>query len=389
MVLAVQAFRNDHRSVIGEDEDDPWLAEMAWAVPQHSKNQVDRAGVVLASEQEVSTEQLAWAYDILNNWRASHSFPLNNFQNNLRAKSKNIQSGAIVVQRIKRLESIVRKLRREQTSALRLSQMQDIGGCRVILKNMGNVSKLVASYKRSTFNHKLKGEKDYISSPKPDGYRGIHLIYLYQSLSNQIIAYDKLRIEVQIRTSLQHAWATAVEAVGAFTRQALKSDQGDQDWLRLFALMGSVIALIEKSPLVPCTPSDPKQLRQEIIDVASRLNAVRVMQAHRSTLNFVGSLKQKGHTYLLVHYDYGANIVHASPYGAKDSQAANLAYTEKEKIKKEGDNIVLVKVDSLRSLTKAYPNFFFDTGQFTTILQAILTANASQLPSAAAAALFF
>jgi ppGpp synthetase/RelA/SpoT-type nucleotidyltranferase len=106
-----------------------------------------------------------------------------------------------------------------------------------------NVKKLTDSYRKSRFSHILKSEKDYIVSPKPDGYRGIHLIYQYKALERQNKAYDKLRIEIQIRTNLQHIWATAVEAVGIFTREALKSNVGNKDWLRLFALEHDALKL--------------------------------------------------------------------------------------------------------------------------------------------------
>ncbi len=39
---------------------------------------------------------------------------------------------------------------------------------------------------------------------------------------------------MQIRTAVQHSWATAVEVVGAFTAQSLKSSQGNEKWLDFF-----------------------------------------------------------------------------------------------------------------------------------------------------------
>jgi hypothetical protein len=66
--------------------------------------------------------------------------------------------------------------------------------------------------------------------------------------------YNGLRIEMQLRSRLQHAWATAVETVGTFLRQALKSSQGEGAWLKFFALMGSALARREHTPLVPGTP---------------------------------------------------------------------------------------------------------------------------------------
>lgn len=372
-VLAVPlaAFAYVDLTETGEDEL-AWSPEMAWAHPRFPRNQVDRAGASLASDN-TTVREIMHAYEIINNWRASRAFPLNNFQTNLRAKIKNIQSDVLVAQRIKRLESIKAKLLRPETKTLELSQMQDIGGCRAVLKNIENLYKAVASFHKSKFAHVLRSERDYISSPKADGYRGYHLIYQYKSLANQIAAYDNLRIEIQLRTALQHEWATAVEAVGAFTREALKSNQGSQDWLRLFALTSAYIAVIEETARVPNMPTSERQLASEIRDVAEKLYAVETLAAYRVTLDYVGKLKEKASKYFLVHYHYGEHRVSVEGYAANASQTANLDYTKAESNKKEGDNIVLVSVDSLKALMRAYPNYFLDTAQFTELLREIIT----------------
>ncbi len=354
----------------GEDEL-AWSAKMAWARPRFPRNQVDKAGAILASENATARE-IMHAYEIINNWRASHAFPLNNFQTNLRAKVKNIQSDVLVAQRIKRLKSIKAKLLRPETKTLELSQMQDIGGCRAVLKNIDNLYKVDASYHRGKFAHVLRSERDYISSPKSDGYRGYHLIYQYKSLANQITAYDNLRIEIQLRTALQHEWATAVEAVGAFTREALKSNQGSRDWRRLFALTSAYVAIIEEAAPVPDMPTDQRRLASEIRDVAEKLYAVEALSAYRVTLDYVGKLKEKASKYFLVHYHYGQNRVSVEGYAVGASQEANLDYIKAESSKKEGDNIVLVSVNSLKALMRAYPNYFLDTAQFTELLRDII-----------------
>jgi ppGpp synthetase/RelA/SpoT-type nucleotidyltranferase len=365
--------------VIGGARHLSWWEKMAFATPQHSRNQVDKAGMLLADYWNTDNlfkhklEDTNRAFEIVNNWRAAHNFPLNNFQMNLRAKVKRIQSDVLVAQRIKRLESIVTKLLRGQTSTMQLSQMQDIGGCRAIVSSVANVSKLVESYERSTFAHKLRGEKNYISTPKPDGYRGHHLIYQYQGLPNQYKDYDNLRIEIQIRSQLQHAWATAVEAVGLFTKQALKSNQGSQEWLRLFMLMSSVIADIEKTAPIPGVSDSLSLVRAEIAEIAKRIYAVPTLEAHRATLNWAGTRRRElASKYLLVRFDHAANKVNVNDFAPHASQVANAAYTEAEKSKKDGDSIVLVKVDSIRSLTRAYPNFFLDTKTFADLLKEVL-----------------
>ena len=103
-----------------------------------------------------------------------------------------------------------------------------------------------------------------ISNPKADGYRSFHLVSKYRSNLPDKQVYDGLRIEIQIRSQLQHAWATAVETISTFTDQALKSGLGDDRWKRFFALMGSLMALREGCPIVPNTPTEKKELIKEI-----------------------------------------------------------------------------------------------------------------------------
>ncbi len=114
-----------------EDIDDELLFyTMEWARPEHSKNKVDEAGCILVDYEPTNQLNREAAYQIINNWRASHNYPLNTFQVRLRSRAKAIDNKSIVVQRIKRLSSIGHKLERFKT--MRLSQIQDIGGCRAI-----------------------------------------------------------------------------------------------------------------------------------------------------------------------------------------------------------------------------------------------------------------
>lgn len=210
---------------------------MAWVTPQFSKVQVNRAGELLVRGKPADYEdpdKFIDAYydalDVVNNWRSSHSFPLNTFTVGLKRRARNIDAHCIIAQRIKRMSSIELKLRRFPT--MTLAQMQDLGGCRAVLSSVSGVSRLVKEYRLSDIKHPLQTGDDYIGHPKVSGYRGIHLIYRYNSDRKK--TYNSLKIEMQLRTHLQHAWATAVETVGTLQRQALKSSQGDADWLRFF-----------------------------------------------------------------------------------------------------------------------------------------------------------
>jgi hypothetical protein len=361
----------DRLPCLGEEEES-WLGDMTnWAVPEHPRNQVDKAGFVLV-DPAATEDQLEWALGVINNWRSAHSYPLLNFRINLRRKVSTIQPSALIAQRIKRLQSIKSKL--QTRSTMQLSQMQDIGGCRAVMNSIKNVERLVQSYRKSSFAHLCKAERNYIDEPKPDGYRSHHLVYQYQSLPSQNERYNKLRVEVQIRTTMQHAWATAVEAVGIFTREALKSNIGSPDWLRLFALMSAEIATIEKTAPVPGVPNSEPARIAELKALAKKLRAVQTLNAYRATINWAGTAQErKNAKYFLVQYDYDQNNVFVTAYKGTQSELANAAYTEAESIIKSGSrNVVLVSVDSIHALERAYPNYFLDTEQFTNLLSRAL-----------------
>src|SRR5438045_1819355 len=100
---------------------------MKWAKPEFSKGQIDRAGKILMTRNHTDENEYIRSLQIINNWRASHNYPLNTFKVTLRRYASRVDEHYLVAQRIKRLSSISHKL--DRFSSLRLSQMQDIGGC--------------------------------------------------------------------------------------------------------------------------------------------------------------------------------------------------------------------------------------------------------------------
>lgn len=338
-----------------------------WATPQYSKKQVNSAGKALIAGPHHDIMEYIGALDVINNWRSVHGHPLNTFQTTLRIKGRQVDPSVLVAQRIKRLSSIELKLRRFPT--MTLSQMQDIGGCRAILTSAQDVAALVQSYRKSDLKHKLHTVDDYMVSPKPTGYRGVHLIYSYYS--DKVDTYNSLKVEMQLRSSYMHAWATAVEIVGTFTRQALKSSQGEQDWLRFFALMGSAIALMEGTPMVPGTPNDPQTLVKELRELESRLDAVRRLRTYGTAPTILENPEVKGQHFFLLELDVEESKLAVTGYKASDLDLAANDYLEAEKRFSSSQNgdAVLVSVESLASLRRAYPNYFLDTNTFVELVE--------------------
>ena len=343
---------------------------MAWAIPQFDRGIVDEAGKKLSKlDFPIYTDEGTDALHVINNWRSSHAYPLNTFQITLRNKAKSIENDIIISQRIKRLESIHAKLSRQ--TSMRMTQMQDIAGCRAVLSDVEHVEYLVKKYKASRFDHKFKNEKNYIAHPKFDGYRCHHLVYEYIGTKNTN-HYNGLKIEIQIRTQMQHAWATAVEAVGIFTKQALKSSQGNQDWLRFFSLMGSAIAAIENCNPVPGTPFSKIELAEEIQHLVETLRVKQMLTVYNTTISAIGSAKDA--KYFLLILDPEKQQVTVRRYKALQSEQANKDYTNLEGSMKENSDlqIVLVSVESINALRRAYPNYFLDTNSFSDLLSRVL-----------------
>jgi hypothetical protein len=347
---------------------------MAWATPQYTRSQVDNAGRALVREDEAPTDDISdpafheWmrGYEnslaIINNWRSSHSFPLNTFQVGLRRKARQVSRAPLIAQRIKRLSSIDLKLRRFKN--LRLSQMQDIGGCRAVLQDVREVFQLANVFRESTFKHKLDHVDDYIARPQSSGYRGVHLIYRY--FSDRMDTYNGLKIEIQIRSPLQHAWATAVETVGTFIRQALKSSQGEEEWLRFFALMGTALAHRERTPTVVDTPSLRAELKEKLRHLAEHLDVEHRLRTYGTALQTLEQPSAKDAHYYLLKLDPAEHLVTVTGFKFGELEQAQNEYLEVERSLKarSGSDAVLVSVESLDSLRRAYPNYFLDTGVF-------------------------
>ena len=173
---------------------------MEWVTPQFTRGQVDAAGRVLV-DPTYEFNDFENTLEIVSNWRSAHSRPLYTFRFGLRRYATNVDPGVLVAQRIKRLSSIILKLQLRPT--MRLSRMQDIGGCRAVLNSLDAVRELQAQYKSSEIKHKLVSTDDYILNPKTSGYRSLHLVYSY--FSDRKATHNGLKIEVQIRSLLQHA----------------------------------------------------------------------------------------------------------------------------------------------------------------------------------------
>jgi len=125
--------------------------------------------------------------------------------------------------------SIVEKLRRE---SIRLSQMQDIAGCRVVVGNVVDQEQFVASLTTDFPESSVMDRRDNPSY----GYRAVHII---AEISGKAI-------EIQVRTSLQHLWAEVSEKSSDVLDSTIKHGGGPGWWRDSLTKISEWVAAYEK-----------------------------------------------------------------------------------------------------------------------------------------------
>lgn len=121
-------------------------------------------------------------------------------RHSLEDQLQRLAPGAVISSRTKRVETVAAKLRRR--SDLRLSQVTDLAGCRIVVSGQANqravVERLLATYD-------VLQVDDKSDSPK-FGYRAVHLDVRYQG---------KL-MEIQVQTGNQHLWQMVSELAAGY-----------------------------------------------------------------------------------------------------------------------------------------------------------------------------
>lgn len=112
--------------------------------------------------------------------------------------------------RIKRAESMQRKLAQRGlplTAASALRDVQDAAGVRLICPFQQDIYRTAALLREIPGTRVLR-EKDYIQSPKPNGYRSSHMILSLPLRFLPVQPEFPVFFEVQLRTLAMDCWAS-------------------------------------------------------------------------------------------------------------------------------------------------------------------------------------
>lgn len=355
-------------------------------IKRYSGKEVIRAGEKLTSDSVLNNnEEFSQAMNVLSYWRFTHEQPLEKAYELVEKIASQKDKNSICAKRLKRHVSIVNKLRRFEKMKLR--NMQDIGGCRAIFKGIKKLRQVERELKKRP-EFKIKNNqpkiKDYVNYPKEDGYRSVHLIGKFKD-ENGVDKY----IEVQLRTMVQHYWATALEIVDLFTNQSLKTNQGEDVWKSFFRDASELFELIDQIHLFDSLSEQAQfdrlyeqtigqkdeEKREKILECCKRvvkackhLRIIEKLEAYTGSLKVIDErLKDESiKGYVLLQMNLHEKTVATEVIDEAEAEKASLLYVEAEK-KAAIENhtvVALVFSNAVGGIKSAYPNYFADSSQF-------------------------
>lgn len=124
--------------------------------------------------------------------------------------------------------AIIEKLKRE---TIRLNQIQDIAGCRVIVANLALQDHLVENMQVLLSDVEIDDKR---MNPT-NGYRAVHVI----------ATKNGRPVEIQIRTALQHVWADLSEKVADEFGHSIKYGVGNAEAIQFLQSLSEVTARLD------------------------------------------------------------------------------------------------------------------------------------------------
>lgn len=322
--------------------------------PGGSKKRVTKAGDAVRIGNP-TPEDLA----VIEEWRAAHRGVLNTFQAILRFRTKDRKIS--VAQRHKRRNTIFNKLQR--LPGMQLARMDDVAGCRLIFKNIKELEAFRCEFHLARFRHKIRHDPDkynYIKNPKTTGYRGIHDVYEYDVNSEAGKDLAGLYIEIQYRTLVQHAWATAVEVIGFITESQPKFQQGDNRYEMAMVLASEILSRAHEGMTGPIPDLSNNEVLRNFLAIDEEL---ALLQTLKGLAQAKAEVSDKKNTILNFAEDGSLEIK-----SFRDATDALRALFELENQFPKND-IVLVRADTSDEVRTAFRNYFGDAKEFIRLVE--------------------
>lgn len=310
-----------------------------------TKGEIDRLGQRIGTSTVIDTEDL----NKLQEYRQTFQEPISRVFSFLLISARKIDKQSVVTYRIKRIDTIIEKLRRfsnNPNGGMNLSRMWDIAGCRCILNDpTGEKLYKLQDVILKEFGPNCK-VNDRVAEAKESGYRSIH-VYLKDKETQK-------SIEIQIRNREQHNWATLVEIVDLLYETNNKENGAVGKLGRFLQLYSRANDLTEKE----FAEMLKIERDMEVFEQMSKVLTSNYLNIRRQWLK----QKQNGNYFVIT-----ANKNKSEIETYRTFRAAEAAYYEKYQAIRDS-NIVLthLKQPAFEQISMAYSNYvlamhaFFD-----------------------------
>lgn len=322
-----------------------------------SKTKIDKSGYALAKGNFGSDDEFLDLENVFDEYRKSHLQPLSETTIELQNWLNSYGGSYYIAQRLKRKPQIVRKLNR---LSVRLTQLQDIGGCRIIVEKNQDVERLrkfIEEKISSQSNFNLTRATDYREKGRDDtGYRSLHLL----------LEKNGIKLELQIRSRIQHCWAESIERTSVIYGYHLKEKEGDQSVIDYFKKLSDIFYEIEAGREPHAQEKlDLDHLRSESESIIESSDKNRIFDSYVNediirTLSEKESRNKSGLNNWIIVFDWNTGAFVSWDIIDRNPDAAIKAYVNYENIfpAAEGYEVVMIGSSDVATVRQTHSHYF-------------------------------
>lgn len=331
-----------------------------------------REGIELTEEEKLEFD----------NFREAHNIIIKLFT--IELKKVNFSKQHLTASRNKRIETIISKLCRPEKP--KLDRIHDIAGTRIIFENIKSLEDYIDILENTelvNFKEKINEDKNrynYIKNPKSDGYRSIHKVFYYSSnipystLNEKSFNLENKKIELQLRTRLQHIWATTVEIYDIINKSNIKTGTHNKLETKeglFFKNCSLVFEGIESNDVEKIKININKIFRdKDLVEIYNRLKGIKNIK----NIELPKTLGSDEVFILITDLNKGKTTFFTTdPIEKNDKQDTfliNASYRRLEEKNTKGEYILLLlTLGDIKKLKNVYPNYFLNTNKFISILK--------------------
>ena len=331
-----------------------------------------REGIELTEEEKLEFD----------NFREAHNIIIKLFT--IELKKVNFSKQHLTASRNKRIETIISKLCRPEKP--KLDRIHDIAGTRIIFENIKSLEDYIDILENTelvNFKEKINEDKNrynYIKNPKSDGYRSIHKVFYYSSnipystLNEKSFNLENKKIELQLRTRLQHIWATTVEIYDIINKSNIKTGTHNKLETKeglFFKNCSLVFEGIESNDVEKIKININEIFRdKDLVEIYNRLKGIKNIK----NIQWPKTLGSDEVFILITDLNKGKTTFFTTdPIEKNDKQDTfliNASYRRLEEKNTKGEYILLLlTLGDIKKLKNVYPNYFLNTNKFISILK--------------------